>query len=129
LKNLANRGRLAMMHATSTLRAGSRSLHDSFTDLAAQISRIPAKYCRSLDDLSKSMEEEDEEEIENEGSESEHEGLTFFFIKFFIYQYIVIIPDAEISDASEPREESTNPDDEDVIMVPIFTLSCTGISN
>jgi hypothetical protein len=55
-----------MMRSSSAIRAGSRSLHNSFTDLAAQISRIPVKHCRSLDDLSKVMDEEEDEELEDE---------------------------------------------------------------
>jgi hypothetical protein len=68
LKTLMGHEKLYSLMRSSSIRAGTRSLHNSFTDLAAQISRIPTKYHRSLDDLSKLMDEEEEEdEHEEEG--------------------------------------------------------------
>jgi hypothetical protein len=68
LKTLVNQERLISLMRTSSnaFRDGSRSLHNSFTDLAAQLSRIPVKSYRSLDDLNKLLDDEEDEEEEEE---------------------------------------------------------------
>jgi len=47
-----------MRYSPNTFRKGS------FTDLAAQISRIPSQHCKSLDDFSKYFEDEDNDDEE-----------------------------------------------------------------
>ncbi|KAL7078132.1 hypothetical protein ACQ4LE_002201 [Meloidogyne hapla] len=77
LKTLINHGKFSVMrYSPNTFRKGS------FTDLAAQISRIPSQHCRSLDDFSKYIEDEDnedEEYFEHEEDDSDR-GLSNEFI-------------------------------------------------